>query len=411
MAVCAFVAADEIKDKKSSRPDATYAETIAPIMNRSCVSCHRTGGIAPFSLVGYDNTKKWIATIASVTQSGYMPPWKAVHGYGDFKDENRLSKMEIDQIQQWNETGMPRGDESKEPASPKFVTNWPLRQPDLIVQPEKSYHVDAEGGDLYRSFVIKNQFKKPTWIKAIAIQPGNAKVVHHVIVFTDATGMAQESEVANTDGQPGFVDSGGAPGFIPSGVLGTWAPGATTREFPAGTAMLVSPKDKIVIQVHYHKTGKPEEDQTKLGLYFATEKIKHRMLVDWIMDVDLRIPADDNHYVESYDQTVDENMTIYSAFPHMHNLGQSLKAEIRYPDGKIQPLIWVDKWDFRWQLTYSMKDPIKAPKGSVIHIDAVYDNSAANVLNPHSPPKRVKFGRRTTDEMLLLVLDYALDKS
>src|SRR6188474_746814 len=69
----------------------TFTETIAPIVYDNCVSCHRPGEAAPFSLISYDDVKKRGALIVTVTKSRYMPPWHATHGYGDFADERRLT--------------------------------------------------------------------------------------------------------------------------------------------------------------------------------------------------------------------------------------------------------------------------------------------------------------------------------
>lgn len=347
--------------------------------------------------------------ITTVTESRYMPPWKAEKGYGEFLDENHLADQDVTIIAKWNDQGSPLGDSALLPPIPSFSTEWPLRRPDLIVGLDKPFKVGGDKGDVYRSFLLKKSFDKPTWVKAVAIRPGNPKVVHHVIVFMDATGVAQDMENAKTDGLEGFPDSGGAPGFIPSGVLATWAPGSTTHEAPAGAATLIGPKDRIVIQIHYHGTGKDEDDQTQLGLYFAKEPIQREMYMDWMMDVDLRIPAGDNKYIETYEQRIDEDMTVHTAFPHMHNLGQTLRAEARMPDGSVKPLIWVQKWDFRWQLTYALKQPMKVPKGATIHVEATYDNSLENPLNPFNPPKKIKFGKGTKSEMLLLILGYTLD--
>ena len=387
----------------------SYAIDVAPIINRSCVSCHHDGAVAPFSLVGYENAKKWATNIASITQTRVMPPWKAVHGFGEFKDDRQLSDDEITLLQKWSDEGASRGDKRKEPKDPVFTSEWPFGKPDLILKPDKPFHVDAEGDDVYRNFVMKNTFDHPVWVKAMAILPGDPKVVHHVITFIDGYGAAKKLEEANHDGQEGYSTSGGGVGFMPSGTLGGWAPGNATHETPEGVAYSIKPGSTLVMQVHYHKTGKPEDDLTQCGLYFAKEPITKQMQLNWIFNFGINIPAGDKAHEESRVREVPEDITIYSTMPHMHLLGRSMKAQVEFPDGTVKPLVWVNDWDFRWQITYLLKEPMHVPKGSKIRVDAVYDNSTDNPLNPNRPPKTVTWGEQTTDEMFLLIVGYTAD--
>lgn len=397
-----------IQTPKPGTKATTYATDIAPILNRSCVPCHRTGEVAPFSLIGYENAKKWSPMIAAVTEARRMPPWKAKHGFGEFLDANRLTDDEIAAIKGWHEAGAPRGDAKQEREPPTFTSEWPLGQPNIVLQASKPFTVPAEGDDVYRNFVMTNEFKEPVWVKAMAIKPGNPKVVHHVITFIDGNGQAKKLQDQNGDGQEGYSTFGGV-GFIPSGSLGGWAPGLTTRMAPHGTAMLVKPGSTLVVQVHYHPSGKPETDLTRVGLYLAKEKIEREMNLDWIFNFGINIPAGESQYKTSRVRHIPVDVTLYGAMPHMHLLGRSMKAELELPDGSRKPLVWIDDWDFNWQMNYAFKEPIRVPKGSKIHVEAVYDNSAGNPRNPSSPPRRVTWGEQTTDEMFLLVLAYTAD--
>jgi hypothetical protein len=333
-----------------------------------------------------------------------------VHGFGEFLNDPQLSDNEIAILQKWYEEGAPRGDKRKEPKEPQFSSEWPLGEPDLVLQPDAPFKVEAEGEDVYRNFVLKNDFKEAVWVKAMAIKPGNPQVVHHVIIFIDGMGAAKALEAANKDGQLGYSTSGGGVGFLPSGTLGGWAPGVTTRETPPGIAYKVHPGSTLVLQVHYHKTGKAEEDLTRVGLYYAKEPIDTEMQLDWIMNFGIHLPAGDKAHSETRTRTVPNDVTIYGAMPHMHLLGRSMKAEIEFPDGTKKPLVWVNDWDFNWQLQYALKEPMHVPKGSRIKVDAVYDNSSENPRNPHQPPKDVTWGEQTTDEMFLLIVAYTIDK-
>jgi hypothetical protein len=393
-----------------SQKGITY-EVVAPIINEHCVSCHRPGDVGPFSLIGYENAKKYSSMISDSTEAKRMPPWKAVHGYGEFLDENVLTADKKELLKKWHEGGAKRGDKSKEPKPPKFpATEWILGKPDVILSSKKPYKLDSEGDDVYRNFVFDLGNTEPVYVTAMDVLPGNRKVVHHVIAFLDAQGQSVKREQRNTDGQEGYSTTGGGIGFMPSGALGGWAPGVRPRHTGQGMAFVVQPGTKIVAQVHYHKSGKSEVDQTKLGLYVTKEKPKQTADIYWAANPMFRIPAGAENHKVAWTETVPTDATIYTVMPHMHLLGKSMKAKVIMEDGKEIPLVFVDKWDFNWQLVYALKEPLFVKRGTKISVEAYYDNSTKNLNNPNATPKAVTWGEQTTDEMALLVVGYAAGK-
>lgn len=380
----------------------TYSEHIAPILNKNCVSCHRPGEVAPFSLIGYDNAKRHARTMAVVTERRVMPPWKAVEGHGEFKDSKRLSDLEITLLSAWAEEGTPRGDAKKEPKAPTFPSDWPLGKPDLILSPKTEITLAAEGPDEYRNFVLENSSDKTRYVTAIDCKPGNRKVVHHLVVFIDGSGAAKKRDEADKDGQEGYTTFGG-PGFNPVGILGAWAPGFNVRHTPPGTAFELKPGQTMVMQVHYHRNGKAEKDRSQLGIYFAKDKPQKVTRFGMFVDPTIRIaPGDKNaRIVRSF--KVPAEMTLYAIMPHMHLLGKEMKVTAETPDGKTVPLIYINDWDFNWQMQYEFKKPIVLPPGTKVTVEARYDNSVDNPRNPNNPPKLVTFGEQTTDEMFVLV--------
>lgn len=386
----------------------TYAEHTKAILDRSCLPCHRTDEVAPFSLVGYTNARKWAQMIQIVTESKKMPPWKAVHGYGYFLNENRLTEVEIELLKRWAEGGAPRGDQRAEPPTPRFEhQEWSLGQPDLTLKPTAPYRLAADGQDDYRHFILKTNFNETKWIKSMAVKPGNKQVVHHVIAFIDEKGVSHRLD--GKDGQVGYSTFGGV-GFLPDGSLGGWAPGNNAFETPEGKAFELKPGASIVMQIHYHRTGKEEVDLTQLGLYFAKpeEKIEKAVALSWMAKPTINIPAGEAAHVERATFPVPADITLYSLMPHMHLLGKEMRADVEYPDGETKPLIYVKDWDFNWQLSYAFIEPLEIPKGSKLHVTAVFDNSSANRNNPSNPPKAVRWGEETTDEMFLLVGMYTV---
>ena len=159
----------------------TFTETIAPIVYDNCVSCHRPGEAAPFSLISYNDVKNRGQLIAAVTQSRYMPPWQATHGFGDFDDERRLTDAQIQTIATWVKNGMPEGDKAKMPALPKFTSGWRLGTPDLVLEMPQEFEVPASGPDIFRNFVIPSKLLEDKWVRAVEFRPGARTVVHHAL--------------------------------------------------------------------------------------------------------------------------------------------------------------------------------------------------------------------------------------
>ena len=380
-----------------------YAEHVATILNDHCVSCHRPGEVAPFSLIGYENAKNWAPTVASVVATKLMPPWKAVPGVGDFKHENRLTDLEIETIKRWSEAGAPRGDVKKEPKAPAFNSEWGLGQPDMVLQLAKPFKISADGKDEYWHFVLKPKITEPVYVQAVDVKPGNKKIVHHVILWLDEKGAADK--VLAKDGVDGAYLTFGSPGFLPDNSFGGWAPGLRPERMPENAGIFLNPGTNVVLEIHYHKSGKEETDQTKVGLYFAKDpkKVTTSVEIAWLANPFIKIKPGGADQKFSQVIPVPVDVTLYSLLPHMHMLGKKMKATLVKPDGTEEPLIQIDDWDWNWQFSYALKEPMLIKKGSKIRIEAVYDNSADNPNNPNNPPKLVTWGEQTTDEMMLLV--------
>ncbi len=386
----------------------TYAKDIAPILYQNCASCHRAGEIGPFALMSYTDAKKRAAQLAAVTESRFMPPWHA-ESHGEFQDERKLTQEQIATIKAWVSAGSPEGSHSAIPTPPKFPQGWSLGPPDLVLQPSKSYTLGAEGGDVYRCFVVPGGQTEDRYVAAMEVRPGNAKVVHHVIAYLDGTGKAKLMEEANRDGQPGYTSYGGI-GATPSGALGGWAPGNMPHLLPDGVGTLLPKGSDVVLQVHYHRSGKPETDQTRIGIYFSKKPVDKRMRIMPVVGM-LAIPAGDANYtVNGFPMPFNSDATILGVMPHMHLLGKDMTVTATLPDATAKTLVHVPNYDFNWQTTYMYKDPIKVPQGTHLGLVAHYDNSTSNPRNPNSPPKKVTWGEQTTDEMCIAFVYYTLDK-
>ncbi len=397
---CAIRRTAPVAVAHSSAP--TYSGAVAAILRSKCESCHRAGEVAPFSLQTYQQASAWAADIKKYTQNQQMPPWKPSEGYGAFRDVQAhvLSDQQRTTLAKWVDAGAPLGDAKQTPPPAKFTQGWKLGEPDAILMPDKPYHVAASGEDVYRNFIVKTNFPEDRYISAVEIRVGNSAVVHHVINYVDAMHQADKLEGKDNDGQPGFTGTG--PGFLPSGFLSGWAPGNDPYFQPDGVAWKLPKGASIVMQVHYHKDGKPETDLTKVGLHFARTTVDKEVAATFAINFLLHIPAGEPNYETRATTTVEEDSHLLAVTPHMHLLGRNMKVWATLPDGTEKPLVWIKDWDFNWQMTYFLQEPIALPKGSKLHLIADYDNSPRNKRNPNiASPRDVTWGEQTTDEMCI----------
>jgi hypothetical protein len=372
--------------------------------------CHRSQEVGVVPLETYKQVATFAQQIKAETQTRRMPPWKA-DSRGEFHDEMRLSDSELSRLQEWADGGTPAGDLSKTPPLPPLRTGWKLGKPDAVFAMTEKFTVPAEGKDIYQCFVIPTDFKEDVWIQGVEYEAGNKKVVHHVSAFVDTTGQARK--MAEKDPTTaGYLNPtpGNGPGFTPvAGQLGGWVPGHSARRLPAGVGILVPKGGEIVLEVHYHPTGKVETDQSKVALFFAKEPVRQQLKLGDVSSVNFRIPPGDKNHTVEFSAFVPEDITLLSVSPHMHFLGKSMKATVTFPDGTTHPLIAVPAWDFRWQPSYRFKKPMKVPRRARIDVVAVFDNSAENPLNPHRPPRTITWGEGTDEEMCTLFVAYTRD--
>jgi hypothetical protein len=408
---CAIQSVFSLPEAAASQKDLiTYTRDIAPILNKSCVSCHRDGQIGPMPLNSYKNVAAWAEQITRVTKSRTMPPWHE-KSQGAFHDERRLSPGEIGLLEAWAKNGSPEGSPRDLPKQPVFPAGeWTLGRPDALFEMPQAHRVSPDGRDIYRCFIIPTDFPTDKWVAGIAFAPGNRTVVHHASVFVDSSGAARKLDAL--DAAPGYTNPtpGNGPGFpAPLGALGGWTPGHAPRRLPAGVALQLPKGADLVMEVHYHPSGKPETDQTRFGLYFAKGPIDKRLRMGDVSNITFEIPPGDADYVATATAMVPFDITVLSVTPHLHNLGRSMAMTATLPDGQTRSVVDVPNWDFRWQPSYRYKTPLKLPKGTRLNLSAHFDNTENNPDQPNRPPRLVRWGESTTDEMCTCFFAYTLD--
>ena len=399
---------------------ATFHKDVAPILQKNCQACHRPGEVGPFSLMTYKQAVTWAEDIKDYTANRKMPPWKPTEAAFAFHNERKLTDAEIKALAAWVDGGTPEGNAKDAPPPVKWTDEWALGKPDLVLTPDEDFHLGASGNDNFRCYVLPTNLPEDKYIVGYEVKPGNPRIVHHTLNYWDLTGKAREMEKAaqakaspaDPDRGPGYSAAMGL-GFIPLaspradtppiGNFGGWAPGSMYRFLPEGTGYLLPKGAEVVLQVHYHRDGKPETDRTKIGLYFAKKPVErpYQPLVLGSKNfLTMFIPAGKaDHKVEGSGY-LPVDCTMYSVMPHMHLLGKSVTVSMTPPGGTRTTLVGIDAWDYNWQETYWFKEPLKLKAGTRLEIEAIFDNSSKNPNNPNNPPAGVFFGEQTTNEML-----------
>ena len=372
----------------------TFARHIAPLIYKHCANCHRPGQVAPFPLLSYADAAPRASVIAAATANHTMPPWRASAGHLKLAGEQKLTSREISLFQKWFKAGAPEGHPPVAP--PHFRDGWQLGQPDLVVKLPQPFQVAADGDDVYQCFVIPLNLKEDRHVRAFDFSPGSRRVVHHALFFTDATGTARKRAAAS--GESGYRCFG-VPGFLPTSTLGGWSPGNSPLPYPEGTAGTIRKGADLVMQIHYHSTGKPETDQSSLALYFSKEPPTRKLMDVALGSRWIDIPAGEPayHVRDHFELPVDVWAT--GIIPHAHYICREMHGVAILPGGRRLPLLDITDWDFNWQRQYRYETPVLLPAGTLLEMDFIYDNSAANPRNPNVPPKRTLWGPDSTDEM------------
>jgi len=375
----------------------TFTKDVAPILQKSCQSCHRPGSVAPMSLLTYEDARPWARSMKQKVTAREMPPWHIDRNIGitKFKDDPSLTEAEIQTIAKWVDGGAVRGNLGDMPAPKQFsdLDQWFIGKPDIVVTNEKAYTLPATGPDNIVDMLVDPGFKEDMYVMAIESKPADPqsfKVVHH---FTT-----------------NLVDD---PEEDPTGLfLNEYALGKNGDIFPPNSGRLIKAGTKINFNLHLNPRGEVTPVNVKLGLkLFPKGQVpKYVAFTQHMGDSqELDIPAGQIARHDGYFRL--PRPALLSSFqPHMHNRGKAMCMEAIYPDvradsarpgpARTETLSCVSNYQFGWHITYPYADDVAPllPAGTIVHITGWHDNTAANKWNPN-PKNWVGGGARSIDEM------------
>jgi hypothetical protein len=392
----------------SSSP--TFYKNILPILQQHCQVCHRAGEIAPMPLVTYSQAHRYAAKMKQMTSEKMMPPWFADPRFGHFSNDNSLAPEQIATIASWADAGAPAGDPSDAPPPAHWTKGWNIPEPDLVIGMPQPVTIPARGDVQYTYEIVPTGFKEDKWVQASEIRPISREHVHHAVVYIrppsskwlrnaplgrpfSASDMTTDEDVREAL-------------FTDSDMLLVYAPGSSPDQWPDGMAKCIPAGSDLVFQMHYTTNGHATTDQTSVGMVFAKQSPKQRVLTLQLTNHSFVIPPEaDNFRVEVFG-TMPNDAMLLSFFPHMHLRGKRFEYDIVHPDGSIETLLRVN-YHFHWQMSYKLAEPSLLKAGTKLQAVAWFDNSKNNPHNP-DPEQTVRWGGQTYEEMMVGFFDLAV---
>ena len=401
----------------------TYWRDVAPIYFERCVTCHQSGGIAPFQLDNYADAAMWAPASAAAVAGRTMPPWLMTDdgSCGEFRGSRALTSEDIDTITAWAAVGAPEGEPRTDltvPPLPGLGAGLELRTPDFA--PEIVGGPLAEF-DEYRCFLVDPELDRDMFLTGYEVTPGNPALVHHLLALlvdperivdggqSNAQRMqALDDESPDRLGWPCFSMAG--EGVDAEALPVTWAPGMGAVEYPADTGVRVRAGHKVVIQVHYnlHDPALAGQSDRSLLELRLTDSVAREGFFDFIdpfintlfeeqpdalapgqasVRYDWSVPIGEFYLAPGAEQ-----VEVYGIFPHMHERGRKWSA--RLVDGEQTTCVGdVQRWDFDWQLYYFYEQPQIVRPGTRLEVTCDFDTRDAT--EPVTP------GWGTQNEMCL----------
>ncbi|MCS7026950.1 MAG: cytochrome c [Bryobacteraceae bacterium] len=376
---------------------ATFYQDVEPLLRKHCQRCHRPGEIGKMPLVTYAQVRPWAKAIREVVLRRRMPPWFAKSGSVKLANDPRLSDEEIAVIDTWVRQSAPAGQPG--PATPQ-ASSPPEEMWDIEWTMPRPIRVPARGELPYQFVILPEKIDHTRWVSAVEIRPGARSVVHHVVAY-----LREPQSEWLRDAPIGQPFS--RPGVTTSDILAVYAPGQPPSVYPAGMAKRLPAGSELVLQLHYTPDGALHEDRTSIRLRWTTTPPRYEVLTLQIATTKFRIPAYERRYRVSAYGTMPNDALLLSFFPHLHRRGAAFEYALVQEGGRVDSLLLVEPYNFDWQLSYQLAQPLPLKKGTRLLCTAWYDNSPNNPRNP-DPSVDVTYGEQSDQEMMVGFFDVAV---
>jgi len=410
MAMCSGV----VFAKTASGSSPVFYKDVLPILQAHCQSCHRQGEMAPMPLETYQQTQRYAGAIQAATKTRTMPPWFADPCCGRFSNDPSLTDAQIATLSGWADAHAPAGNPQNAPPPVHWTKGWNINEPDVVLQMPVAKSIPASGDVPYQYIILPTHFKTDRWVRMSEIRPGNRMVVHHAVAYirdpksTWLRGAPVGVPFSADDLPPGKLRRDAM--WTTSDILLVYAPGSLPDQWPPGFAKLVPAGSDIVLQMHYTTHGHKTEDRTSVGLVFSKLAPKKRVLTLQLTNDRFLIPPGNPDYRVEVHGSLPNDALLLSFFPHMHLRGKTFEYNIVQPGGRVRTLLRIPRYDFYWQLSYRLAQPLALKAGTILQAVATFDNSKNNPHNP-DPDSAVTWGEQTWAEMMVGFFDVAVDPS
>ncbi len=388
---------------------------VQPLLQRRCVQCHQVGEVAPMPFTTYSQVRPFAKAIRQAVLQKSMPPWHAEPGAHSWRNDRTLSPQDAAKLVAWVDAGAPEGGHSDSIKVTKASRGWKLGKPDRVVK-VPGFDVPKSGQLMYSFLIVPLHLEKDTWVRAAEFRIDQRGVLHHMNAFVRPPGSSYLA---------GFpIGEIFSPTVAQRGkrrpeervfdrrqlVLG-YEPGYEAMPWLDGGAKLIPAGSDLILEIHYNPNGNATKDYSEFALYFTNKVPEQRVVaIDTLRDLDFVIPPKDGGFLSQATMTLARAAKLLSVQPHMHLRGKSMLVRAVFPDGRIETVINVPRYDFNWQTTYVLAQPLDLPEGTRLESTAGFDNSPNNRFNP-DPAASVKWGDQTTDEMHIAFLELVIEAS
>lgn len=399
----------------------TFEKDIAPIIHSNCTPCHRPNEAAPFSLITYEDVAKRTSFIRDVVSSRFMPPWKPDNHYVSYANDRSLSNEDVQKIVNWIDNKSPRGIKMSGTATSASLVEGTSynRKPDLVLKASESYTLPGDNVERFLVYKIPFELPDSANVEAVEFFCDNKKIIHHANYAVHAVNDSIDIHIA-----PSFINlteenrtkyNAYLPFKETISYYGGWIPGSSYEKYPEGIGWVMPKRGVILLTIHYSSSPKEEKSVAGINLFFTKNVVNRKVKVISFgsggigqedIDPPLLIPPNSVRTYTLDIKNPNEDFSLMYVWPHMHMAGKSFRAYGITPEKDTIRLVSVPAWDFRWQEIYKFKKMVKFPKGTLLHIEGTYDNTANNPFNPNSPPQFIYStgDMRSKDEMLTLLL-------